>query len=56
MVEVGGSHELTNWTLKSLIAVGTIAQLKSETLSFKDVNATEAGRFVCMEKVLAVRL
>jgi hypothetical protein len=39
-----------NWTWKFLIAGETIAQLKSETLSFKDVVATEVGRSVCIEK------
>ena len=53
MVEAGGSHELMNWTLKSFIASGTVVQLKSETLSFKDLGATEAGSSVCIEKVLA---
>ena len=52
MVEVGGSHELTNWTLKSFIATGTSVQFKSETLNFKDLEATEEGRVVCIEKVL----
>ena len=40
MVDDGGSHELMNCTLKSLTAAGTLAQLKSETLSFKAVEAT----------------
>ena len=50
MFEVGGSHELMNWTWKFLIAGETIPQFKSETLSFKDVVATEVGRSVCIEK------
>ena len=50
-MEVGGSHELMNWTLKFLITLGTVVQLKSETWSFKDFEATEAGRSVCIKKV-----
>ena len=44
-----------NWTLKSLIIAVAAVQSLSDTLSFKDLEATFSGKSVCIEKVLAVR-